>query len=72
LWTSSVNDKSLKENTENVFIPSGVKIGDTRRTFRNCNCKIYSSFSTVDAVKFVLLIDVENVNWIEERRCAGY
>jgi hypothetical protein len=72
LWTSSINDKCLKENAENIFIPSGVKISDKRRTFRYYNCKIHSSFSTVDTVKLVLLTDIENLNWVEERRCAGY
>lgn len=72
LWMSSINDKCLKENADSIFIPSGVKLNDKRRTFRNYSCKIYSSFSTGDAVKLVLLIDVEDLNWIEERRCAGY
>ena len=56
LWTSSITDKCLKENAENIFIPSGVKMSDKRRTYRNYKSKIYSSFSTVDAVKLVLLI----------------
>lgn len=72
LWTSSINDKCLKENAENIFMSNGVKINDKRRTFRNYNCNIYSSFSTVDTVKLVLLIDVEYLNWMKERRCAGY
>lgn len=72
LWTSSISDKCLNENADSIFLPSGVKINDKRRTYRNYSCKIYSSFSTVDAVTLVLLIDVENLNWIEERRCAGY
>ena len=66
LWTSSINDKCLKENAENIFIPSGVKIGDKKRAFRNYKFKINSSISTVDSVKLVLLIDVENLNWVEE------
>jgi hypothetical protein len=61
LWTSSVNDKCLKENAENIFIPSGVKISNKRGTFRNYNYKIYSSFSTLDVVKLVLQRDVEDL-----------
>lgn len=71
LWTSNTNEKCLKENAKNIFILSGVKISD-KRTFRNCNCNIHSSFSTVNAVKLVLLRDVEILNRIEEKRCAGY
>jgi hypothetical protein len=72
LWASNINGKCLKENAKNIFIQSDVKISDKRRTFRNCNCNIHRSFSTVNAVKLMLLIDVEILNWIEERRCAGY